>query len=60
MSLTYKKADQLVHGAIKNLTCITLVDKKYYHNEQYYYVFWILHINKINMSGELNKNQVIE
>ena len=60
MSLTYKKADPLVHGAVKDLTCITLVDKKDYHKEQYYYVFWISHINKINISGGLNKNQVIE
>ena len=28
MSLTYKKADPLVHGAVKKLTCITEADKQ--------------------------------
>ena len=40
MSLTYKKADPLVHGAVKKLTCITEADKQPHHEEQYYYIFW--------------------
>ena len=60
MSLTYKKADPLVHGAVKNLTCITKVDKQPHHEEQYYYIFWVSHIDKVHMSGGLNKNDVIE
>ena len=60
MSLTYKKADPLIHGAVKELTCITLVDKLQYHEEQYYYIFWVSHINKVHMSGGLNKSKVKE
>ena len=60
MSLTYKKADPLVHGAVKNLTCITKVDKQPHHEEQYYYIFWVSHIDKFHMSGGLNKNNIIE
>jgi len=60
MSLTYKKADPLVHGAVKNLTCITEADKQPHHEEQYYYIFWVSHIDKVHMSGGLNKNDVIE
>ena len=60
MSLTYKKADPLVHGAVKNLTCITKVDKQPHHEEQYYYIFWVSHIDKVHMSGGLNKNNIIE
>jgi len=60
MSLTYKNADSLIHGAVKNLTCITKVDKQPHHEEQYYYIFWVSHINKVHISGGLNKNEVIE
>ena len=60
MSLTYKKADHLIQGAVKNLTCITKVDKQPHHEEQYYYIFWVSHINKVHISGGLNKNEVIE
>ena len=60
MSLTYKNADPLIHGAVKNLTCITKVDKQPHHEEQYYYIFWVSHINKVHISGGLNKNEVIE
>tara|TARA_B100001057_G_C22747072_1_gene910183 strand:+ start:132 stop:458 length:327 start_codon:yes stop_codon:yes gene_type:complete len=60
MSLTYKKADSLIHGAVKNLTCITKVDKQPNHEEQYYYIFWVSHIDKVHISGGLNKNEVIE
>ena len=60
MSLSYKKADQLIYGAVKNLTCITLADKQEHHKEQYYYIFWVSHINKVHMSGGLNKNEAIE
>ena len=60
MSLTYKNADPLIHGAVKNLTCITKVDKQSHHQEQYYYIFWVSHINKVHISGGLNKNEVIE
>ena len=28
MSLTYKNADSLIHGAVKNLTCITKNEEK--------------------------------
>jgi hypothetical protein len=60
MSLTYKKADPLIHGAVKNLTCITKADKQPHHLEQYYYIFWVSHIDKVHMSGGLNKTEVIE
>ena len=60
MSLTYKKADPLVHGAVKNLTCITEADKQSHHEEQYYYIFWVSHIDNVHMSGGLNKSQVKE
>jgi len=60
MSLTYKNADPLIHGAVKNLTCITKVDKQPHHEEQYYYIFWVSHIDKVHMSGGLNKIDVIE
>lgn len=60
MSLTYKKADPLIHGAVKNLTCITRVDRQPNHEEQYYYIFWVSHIDKVHISGGLNKNEVIE
>ena len=60
MSLSYKKADPLIHGAVKNLTCITKVDKQPYHKDQYYYIFWVSHIDKVHISGGLNKNEVIK
>ena len=60
MSLTYKNADPLIHGAVKNLTCITKADKQPHHEEQYYYIFWVSHIDKVHMSGGLNKTDVIE
>jgi len=60
MSLTYKKADPLVHGAVKKLTCITEADKQSHHEEQYYYIFWVSHIDNVHMSGGLNKSQVKE
>ena len=60
MSLSYKNADSLVHGAVKNLTSITRVDKQPHHEEQYYYIFWVSHINKVHISGGLNKTEVIE
>ena len=28
--------------------------------DQYYYIFWVSHIDKVYMSGGLNKNDVIE
>ena len=55
MPLSYKKADPLVHGAVKNLTCITEADKQPHHEEQYYYIFWVSHIDNVHMSGGLNK-----
>ncbi|MDA9723348.1 hypothetical protein N9U36_02965 [Candidatus Pelagibacter sp.] len=60
MSLSYKNADPLIHGAVKNLTSITKVDKQPHHEEQYYYIFWVSHINKVHISGGLNKTEVIE
>ena len=60
MSLTYKKADPLVYGAVKNLTCITQADKQPHHEEQYYYIFWVSHVDKVHISGGLNKDEVIE
>ena len=33
MSLTYKKADPLVYGAVKKLTCITRAEKQPYQEE---------------------------
>ena len=51
MSLTYKNADPLIHGAVKNLTCITRVDKQPHHEEQYYYIFWVSHVDKVHISG---------
>ena len=49
MSLTYKKADPLVYGSVKKLTCITKAEKQPHHEEQYYYIFWVSHINKVHM-----------
>ena len=49
MSLTYKNADPLIHGAVKNLTCITKVDIQPHNEEQYYYIFWVSHIDKVHM-----------
>ena len=60
MSLTYKKADPLVYGAVKKLTCITRADKQPHHEEQYYYIFWVSHVDKVHISGGLNKTDVIE
>tara|TARA_B100000989_G_scaffold134101_1_gene99644 strand:+ start:1515 stop:1841 length:327 start_codon:yes stop_codon:yes gene_type:complete len=60
MSLTYKKADPLVYGAVKKLTCITYADKQPHYEEQYYYIFWVSHIDKVHMSGGLSKSQVKE
>ena len=59
MSLTYKNADPLIHGAVKNLTCIAKVDQQPHHEEQYYYIFWVSHIDKVHIGG-LNKTEVIE
>ena len=58
--LTYKNADPLIHGAVKRLACVTKVDKLPHHEEQYYYIFWVSHINQIHISGGLNKKQVLE
>ena len=58
MPLTYKKADPLVYGAVKKLTCITKSEKQPHHEEQYYYIFWVSHINKVHMSDGLNESQV--
>jgi len=60
MSLTYKKADPLVYGAVKKLTFIARADKQPHHEEQYYYIFWVSHVDKIHISGGLNKTEVIE
>ena len=60
MTLSYKKADPLVHGAVKNLTCITEANKQPHHDEQYYYIFWVSHIDNVHLSGGLNKTQVKE
>ena len=55
MPLSYKKADPLIYGAVKNLTCITEADKQPHHEEQYYYIFWVSHIDKVHMSDKLFK-----
>ena len=60
MSLTYKKAGPLVYGAVKKLTCITKAEKQPYQEEQYYYIFWLSHVDKVHISGGLNKTEVIE
>ena len=60
MSLTYKKTDSLIYGAVKKLTCITRAEKQPHHEEQYYYIFWLSHVDKVHISGGLNKTEVIE
>ena len=56
--LSYKKADKLIYGAVKNLTCILPQKKEDYHEEQYYYVFWVSHINKAHVSMPLTSNVI--
>ena len=51
--LSYKKADKLIFGAVKNLTSILPQKKEDYHEEQYYAVFWVSHINKMHVSMPL-------
>ena len=51
--LSYKKADKLIYGAVKNLTCILPQEKEDYHEEQHYAVFWVSHINKVHVSMPL-------
>ena len=58
--LSYKKADKLIYGAVKNLTCILPQKKEDYHEEQYYYVFWVSHINKAHVSMPLTSNVIKE
>ena len=59
-SLTYKKADKLIYGAVKNLTCILPQDKEDYHEEQHYAVFWVSHINKVHVSMPLTLDVIKE
>ena len=57
--LSYKKADKLICGAVKNLTCI-LPQKKEEGEEQYYAVFWVSHINKVHVSMPLTSDVIKE
>ena len=57
--LSYKKADKLIYGAVKNLTCI-LPQKKEEGEEQYYAVFWVSHINKVHVSMPLTLDVIKE
>ena len=56
--LSYKKADKLIYGAVKNLTCILPQEKEDYHEEQHYAVFWVSHINKVHVSMPLTSNVI--
>ena len=58
--LSYKKADKLIFGAVKNLTCILPQEKEDYHEEQHYAVFWVSHINKVHVSMPLTSNVIKE
>ena len=58
--LSYKKADKLIYGAVKNLTSILPQKKEDYHEEQYYAVFWISHIYKMHVSMPLTSNVIKE
>ena len=58
--LSYKKADKLIYGAVKNLTCILPQKFEDYHEEQHYAVFWVSHINKIHVSMPLTSDVIKE
>ena len=58
--LSYKKADKLIFGAVKNLTSILPQKKEDYHEEQYYAVFWVSHINKMHVSMPLTLDVIKE
>ena len=58
--LSYKKADKLIFGAVKNLTCILPQKKEDYHEEQHYAVFWVSHINKVHVSMPLTSDVIKE
>ena len=58
--LSYKKADKLIFGAVKNLTCILPQKKEDYSEQQYYAVFWISHINKAHVSMSLTSDVIKE
>ena len=58
--LSYKKADKLIYGAVKNLTCILPESKNDWHEEQHYAVFWVSHINKVHVSMPLTSNVIKE
>ena len=58
--LSYKKADKLIFGAVKNLTCILPQKKEDYHEEQLYAVFWVSHINKTHVSMPLTLDVIKE
>ena len=58
--LSYKKADKLIYGAVKNLTSILPQKKEDYHEEQHYAVFWISHINKMHVSMPLTLDVIKE
>ena len=56
---SYKKADKLIYGAVKNLTCI-LPQKKEEGEELYYAVFWVSHIDKVHVSMTLTPKEIKE
>ena len=49
--LSYKKADKLIYGAVKNLTCILPQKKEDYHEKQHYAVFWVGYGRPTNCSA---------
>ena len=57
---SYKKADKLIHGAVKNLTCILPESKNDWHKEQRYAVFWVSHIDKVHVSMTLTPEEIKE
>ena len=57
---SYKKADKLIYGAVKNLTCILPESKNDWHEEQHYAVFWVSHINKVHVSMPLTSDVIKE
>ena len=58
--LSYKKADKLIYGAVKNLTCILPESKNDWHEEQHYAVFWVSHIDKVHVSMPLTLDVIKE
>ena len=56
--LSYKKADKLIYGAVKNLTCILPESKNDWHEEQHYAVFWVSHMKKYEKKEAKNLKKI--